>query len=209
MIQQTMRLAAAFGRRTILTNLSTFVATVGLLSIGCGEVRAHAADKSARPPVVSFPDIAGWSKTKQRTLPEGKGAFSIGYNSPSGIFVTAYVYTRGIATVPKELTSAEVKQEMARSSAAIQAAVKIGIYKSAKVETQGKTHLGGDQKSREALWKKIRIETKTSVLNSDLYITTYRNRFIKLRCSRETTVGDKGEKELQALLKILGTHLAK
>lgn len=90
--------------------------------------------KPAGSAEITFPEIEGWRKIKRRSLPEGMGAFAVGYNSPAGAFVTVYVYTRGLKEIPADISSPIVKRELERSAEGIQAVVKIGVYKSAKLE---------------------------------------------------------------------------
>jgi hypothetical protein len=152
-----------------------------------------------------FPEVKGWKRLPPRQLPPPGDGYSIGYNGPETA-VTIYVYNRGLAKVPDDLSSEVVRREMTGAKEAVHEAKRLGYYEEVKEEAAGTGTLGGRKEGRKALYARYRIKVRKEEVRSEIYILPYRNHFLKIRVTRHS---DKADKALGKLFAALEAMLAK
>lgn len=164
----------------------------------------RAAAKLTPPsPVITLPEVAGWTRSAPRSLPQDDHGFSVAYDHPAGIAVTLYQFTRGLTKIPDDLNSDPPRKEMQRAKTGIRQAVELGIWKAASETEQGIVPLG-DSKT-QALWSRYTLTQKNdhSVI-SDTYIWPHANVLLKLRCSGQFQDSSAEAESLKALLTAIG-----
>ncbi|QDT80536.1 hypothetical protein Mal35_40080 [Gimesia maris] len=168
------------------------------------EAERAAAKLTPPDPVITLPEVAGWTRSEPRSLPQDDHGFSVAYDHPAGIVVTLYQFTRGLTKIPNDLNSDPPRKEMQRAQTGIQQAVKLGIWKAASETDQGIVPLGDSR--TQALWSRYSLTRKNdeSVI-SDTYIWPHANVLLKLRCSGQFQDSSAEAASLKALLTAIGT----
>ncbi len=144
------------------------------------------AEREAQNTEVPEPNIAlatpsGWSKTETRPLPPADHGFTVAYEHESGLAVTLYQFTRGLTSIPNDVTSSPVKEEMNHAKNGIEQAVQLGYWQAAK-ETESKTVQLGDSQ-QQALWSQYHLSVDGMDLASDIYVWVRSNTLFKVRCT--------------------------
>jgi hypothetical protein len=142
-------------------------------------------------PKITFPDVKGLTRDKPQTYPKAELGYSVGYKAP-GFTATVYVYNMGLAKIPDGIKSDEVKDELKRAAGDIDRAVQAGLYKSAKeVGKEETVTMGKGKGAPELLRRRFELEIKDTVRNtesvrqSEVYVTGYKNHFVKVRITHE------------------------
>jgi hypothetical protein len=160
-------------------------------------------------PKLSFPEVKGWVLSAPRPLPPESGGYSVGYNSVDKVAVTVYVYNRGLARVPDDLSAKEVQRELAGAKAAVLEAKRLGLYKEVREEESGQSSLGGRKEGPKTLYARFRVQIGDQDNVSEIYVMPYRNHFIKLRVTRPATAPESVRASLDRLYAQLSKLLAK
>jgi hypothetical protein len=168
------------------------------------------ADRAARntvPPAAKIelatPD--GWARTEPRPLPPSDNGFTVGYEHESGLAVTLYQFTRGLAVIPVELDSTAVQEEMQHAKSGIEQAVQLGYWQAAKEVESGVVPLGDSP--QKALWSRYHLTENGVTRVSDIYVWSHANTFFKLRCTCRTEDVAPTQAVLHPLLTAFGSPL--
>jgi len=159
----------------------------GLLAIhGAGaEPYRHA------PTGIVFPDrLAGLEKKADITdfEPDYPGfGISVGYNGP-GITVTVYLYTLGIKRIPAGPDSSILKEELQHAEGDITTMEERGSYANVKKISEGKAPLNVNGSGPVALYAYYRYTQNGESRVSYLYLTGFRNHFLKIRFTYDKDV---------------------
>jgi hypothetical protein len=148
------------------------------------------AQQSDAPPAtldVKWPKVEGWELIDPRPLPKesGPGAYSVAYGSRAPhITVTVYVYNRGLARIPDDLTDPAVRREFDGSREAIREAQRRGMYQEATEEESKPATLGLSDAGANALYTRFRLKIQDRQTVSELYVLPHKNHFVKVRITR-------------------------
>lgn len=149
---------------------------------------------------------AGWTRSKVRPLPPSDNGFSVAYEHESGLAVTLFQYTRGLAVVPEALDSTALQEEMQGAKDGIQQAAQAGYWQVAKEVESGIVPLGDS--SMKALWSQYQLTANGMTFASDIYMWSHSNTFFKLRCTCRNDDVRSNQEVLHGLLTALGSPVA-
>lgn len=162
----------------------------------------QAAQSKPPAPVISLPDLPGWSHSAPQALAPDDHGFTVVYDHANGMTVTFFQLTRGLKEIPDDLHSEPVQNEMKRATADIEQDVELGIWKSAKEVDHGTVSLGDSP--QKALWSRYQLTTDKGDATSDTYVWSYDNTLFKLRCTGHAKNPLDDVKTLNPLLTALG-----
>lgn len=122
-------------------------------------------------------------------------------STPFGMRITIDVYDAGLTTIAAGPESPAVEQQFAKSVAALTAAQQLGVYRA--VAAQGPADaasigLAGGLQFRRQQFTLTGKDGK--ILNSTLYLTGYKNHFLKIRVTMPKRVAATGQAEVDRLL---------
>ena len=158
-------------------------------------------DREAEKPAFELPKPDGWNVGDPRAFAAEQAGFSVAYNMPDPLMtVTLYQFNRGLDSIPDDVESEAIKEEMAGVHDAIQQAKRLGYYDKAE-EKAAKTITLGESKVK-ALWCRYLIEKRGEQTNSQCFVTTSNNRFIKIRVTFEDS--EKAQEKLNELIAEFG-----
>jgi hypothetical protein len=154
-------------------------------------------------PKIKWPEIKGLTRGKTETFPKAELGYSVPYDAPD-FAATVYVYNLGLKKITDGAKSDEAKGEMKRAVSDLHRAKKAGFYKSVKEVGKEETVPFDKAKgSKEALRLRFEVERKDGVKLSEVYVTGYKDHFVKIRITHEPD--DKAAAErITALLEGLG-----
>ena len=133
---------------------------------------------------VEFPEIEGWEKSDVQKYPTEALGYSINYESREGGRVTVYVYDAGLKTIPNDITSNVLKNEINKAKGEIQAVAKRGLYQNVKEVKDETTTIGGKTGKIKALHSLFDLSAGGRDLTSEIFLFPYQNKFIKIRATR-------------------------
>jgi hypothetical protein len=154
---------------------------------------------------LKFPDVEGYALSEKRPLP-GDG-YSVAYQSKERFTITVYVYNRGLKSIPDDLKSKEVGNEMTGARDAIKEAVRQGYYQEVTDGETGETTLGKD--GPKVLFAKLSIKAQGRTSHSEIYVMPFRNHFIKLRISYPAENAKTAAETLKPIYDSIGGMFAK
>jgi hypothetical protein len=164
----------------------------------------HAATQLGFPPLLGTMIRGELTDFERRAAGLG---ISVTYRASTRAWATIYVYTMGLPAVPDDLGSAPVDQELRRCvREVIQTGAK-GSYQDLRLARPEVTALGSRPDSPRALAVGFSFVLQGEPLLSRLYLTTWRNHFIKIRFSYPAAAREASERALQGLLEDLGLRL--
>jgi hypothetical protein len=182
------------------------------VSLPHGSSAAKGDDKSSGEKTLklSFPTVNGWRLAPPRTYPS-PGGYSVAYNTTTEdkCTVTVYVYNRGLACIPNDITSEPIRREIDGAKDAILQAKRLGVYEEVREEASKESTLGGGKDSPKALYARFRLRIMKQDLLSELYVLPYQNHFIKVRVTRSAQDAKKTQASLDRLYTALGRLLEK
>jgi hypothetical protein len=156
---------------------------------------------------LAFPDIDGFQKGKINRYPQPGLGYSIGYITPEKILATIYVYNGGLDKIPDGPGSEAVKQQILNAKGDIYELKKRGDYDTVTPRGDEKPQEVPLGKGAKALRLSFEIGFDGQKLVSYIFVTGYKNHFVKIRFSYPAAEKDKGEKGLQKVLTEVGTLL--
>ena len=157
---------------------------------------------------IAFPDVAGWYRGNANGLPDDSSGYTIPYSSFRGTEVTIYVYRGRLHEIPSGIGEPSVKSEFARSKSGITATTDWGLYRKVTEQQNDIVRLGDNPRSPRALHSRFDIvKNDGHKTTSDLYLLTYGNHFVKIRCTRPRQEVSATEDDLMILLSQLGNAL--
>jgi hypothetical protein len=192
-----------------LLNLSLTFALLLAIFPCCGaESRGDSKSTDEKTLKLSFPKVNGWALSPPRKLP-GDG-YSVAYNATEErVAVTVYVYNRGLARIPNDLTSEPIRRELDGAKDAIMQAKRLGVYEEVREEASKESTLGGGKESPKALYARFRLRIMKQDTLSELYVLPYQNHFVKVRATRTAQDAKKTQASLDRLYTALGRLLEK
>ena len=146
---------------------------------------------------------AGWTKSEPLPLAPEDHGFTIAYDHESGLAVTLYQFTRGHQSIPNDLDSPIVKDELEKAKRGIEQARDLGYYQAAK-EVDSKTVKLGDSEQK-ALWSLFQLTVDGKTIGSDIYVWSKNNTLFKLRCTSRGDESESNQEILKPLLTVLGS----
>ncbi|MCO8120395.1 hypothetical protein NHH03_01505 [Stieleria sp. TO1_6] len=167
------------------------------------EAEREAQNTVSPAPIITLATPPGWSKTEMRPLPPADHGFTVAYEHESGLAVTLYQFTRGHTSIPNDVNSSLVNEEMRHAKNGIEQAVQLGYWQDAE-ETQSKTVQLGDS-PQQALWSQYHLTVDGMVLASDIYVWAQTNTLFKLRCTCRSEDVASNQAILGPLLTALGS----
>ena len=167
------------------------------------EAEREAQNTESPEPNITLATPPGWSKTETRPLPPADHGFTVAYEHESGLAVTLYQFTRGHNSIPNDVNSSLVKEEMQHAKNGIEQAVQLGYWQAAD-ETESTTLQLGDSQ-QQALWSQYHLTVDGMVLASDIYVWAQTNTLFKLRCTCRSENVASNQAVLGPLLTALGS----
>jgi hypothetical protein len=149
---------------------------------------------------IEFPEIKDWERDSITTFPDPALGYSIGYESDEGGRVTIYVYNGGLKKIPQDINEKVIKEEIERAKNEIIQIGKMGIYQGVKELKNDTVTLGGASGKVKALRSLFYFKVKGEEVDSEIYLFSYKNNFIKIRSTRPKS--EKGT-ENKAILNLL------
>ncbi|MDB2685947.1 hypothetical protein N9Y42_01940 [Mariniblastus sp.] len=168
--------------------------------------KSERESKNATAPAASItlPTLSGWSKSEKRPLPPTDHGFTIAYDhEESGLAVTLYQFTRGLTSIPNDVNSTIVKEEMAGAKMGIQQAVQFGAWQSAKEIKSEIIQLG--ESEQQALWSQYELTVDGELLASDIYVWAQANTIFKIRSTSHSKDAESNHAVIEPLLTALGS----
>ncbi|QDT69791.1 hypothetical protein MalM25_27320 [Planctomycetes bacterium MalM25] len=155
-------------------------------------------------PLLSPTLPAGWVKRQTQPLPAADHGFTVAYQHESGLVVTFYQYTRGLVSIPEDVGSAPVRDEMRYAKQGIKQVVQLGHWQDAKHLKTEVVQLGDSQ--QQALWAKYKLMVDGMALDSEIYIWTRDNTLFKVRSTNPSETKEASRSILKPLLTTFGTR---
>jgi hypothetical protein len=170
---------------------------------------AAADDPKLPGPKIEWPEVKGFTRGKTQVFPQTGLGYSISYDAPK-LAVTAYVYDKRLPKIPDGVKSDVVKAEMKQAAADLELARKRGLYTAVKeVGKEEVVALGKGKDAPSALRRTFEIVRKgeDGAKLSELYVTGYKDHFVKLRITYDPEGKAEAEQAIAALLEALGGAL--
>lgn len=143
---------------------------------------------------IEFPEIDGWDKGEIQKYPTAALGYSISYQSEEGGIVTIYVYNAGQSKIPDDLNDIILKNELDKAKNDIIQAGKAGYYENVKELKNDTVNLGGTSGKTKSLRSLFSFNLRGQDVNSEVYLFSYENNFIKIRATRPKTDGNSENK---------------
>lgn len=127
------------------------------------------------------------------------GGIGVGYSGP-GITVTLYVYALGRKSIPDGFQSRVLKEHFKETVGDVMEAGRRGLYKGGKKESEGVAAWDAGETGRKSLHAQFRFTQGGRERHSHLYLTGFRDHFIKIRFTYDAQVQGAAEKTLKDFL---------
>lgn len=179
--------------------------SVTLLLFSAG-IRQACAENFFHPQTGTvFPDqLAGMEKGTvtdfEREYP-GAGV-GVGYNA-AGITATIYLYNMEMGAVPEDLDSPVLTAQFEEAVEEILQAGRMGMYENVRKISETVVVLPSRESDRGALCASFNLVQQGVERVSNLYLTAFRNHFLKLRFTYDRSVQARAEDTLDRLLAYL------
>lgn len=147
---------------------------------------------------LEFGDVEGFRRTEVHRYEQAGLGYSVDYISDAGIRITIYVYDFGLPAIPDGPDSELAKANIVQAKGDIFRAKEKGLYQSVEQLSDSVVTLGpaSGPKIHKMSFKIVRGDRENF---SELYLTGYKNHFVKLRI---TYVADNKEKCEQEIAKV-------
>jgi V8-like Glu-specific endopeptidase len=156
-----------------------------------------------------LPDnMAGMKKGKVTVFDRPELGTGIGYNVP-GASMTIFVYNLGMKEIPADTSSAVFKGQFDQAVGDIYQAGKMGVMENVKRMPGSEMTIMPGKSGRKALTASFTFRMQGRDMNSKLYLTQYKNNWVKLRYSYDAAMQNKGEEMFQSFLAELSAILDK
>jgi hypothetical protein len=167
---------------------------------------ARAADDLPGPKI-DWPEVKGLDRQKPAFSPNKALGYAIVYLG-DGVIIKVFVYDLGREKIPDGPDSDAVKAEMYESLLALEENKAKGLYKSIQPIDEKVIPLGTREGALKVRRKRYEVEiAKEGPAIAELYVTGYKNHFIKLRTTYPAENKEKAQKALDNLLDALGKEL--
>ena len=151
--------------------------------------------------------MKGLDKQKPNMFKDAALGYSVAYLG-EGTVITVFVYNLSLKKIPDGPDSDIVKAEMYESLLALEANKASGRYKSIQPVSEKVIPFGTNKTAPQIRRKRYEVEiAKEGAAVTELYLTGYKDYFIKLRATYPADDKEKGEKLLDTLLDGLGKGL--
>jgi hypothetical protein len=160
-------------------------------------------------PKINWPDVKGTERKEPKTYDDKRFGYSVQYQSDKAFF-TVFVYNAGVEKIPDGPESDTVKAEMYESLLVLEAQKrgKQPRYKSLSPLDEEVIDFGASKTAPQIRRKRYEVEIiGEGAAVTELYLTGYKNHFIKIRATYPTEDKDKYQKLLANLLDALGKEL--
>jgi len=181
---------------------------IAALLVGLLASSARADDSKLPGPKIVLPEVAGLTRQKPNLFKEAGQGYSVSYfGKDTSLTVTLYVYNLGRDRIPPGAGSDAVKAEMLDSLNALEANKTSGRYKA--IAPAGETTVtpagkGGPEFRR----RRYEIDiTKEGEGTTELYLTGYKDHFVKIRTTYLDRDRTECEKQVAKLLEVLSAEL--
>ena len=146
---------------------------------------------------IVFPDRIG-ELEREETVTDYEPVYpglgiSVGYNRP-GIYVTIYIYTLGLKTVPPELDSPVLREHMRQAGDEIVTAGELGYYHDVRRVSSGQLDWDTQQDGISSLHACYTFRRSGRDRVSHLYLLALNDHFIKVRSTYDSEQAEKMEK---------------
>lgn len=132
---------------------------------------------------------------------------SVGYDRP-GITATIYLYTLNLKSVPADLAAPVMQQHFKLAAGEVLRTGKAGTYADLKQTAEEEVDWGAPQQGTRALHAAFSFTVDSTARLSHLYLTSYRDYFLKVRFTYAVSARTEAEAVLKELLEALGTMTA-
>ena len=172
------------------------------------ELEREAENTTPPEASITLPTLPGWSKSEIRPLPPEDHGFTVAYDhDETGLAVTLYQFTRGLTSIPNDVNSSIVKQEMQGAKQGIQQVVDLGVWQAAKEIKSDVVKLGDSP--QKALRSQYELTVEGAVVASDIYVWAQANTIFKIRCTAQSEDAESNQVILKPLLTALGSSASK
>lgn len=155
-----------------------------------------------------FTDIEGFVRDKVHQYEQPGLGYSIDYDSQNGLRFTIYVYDFGLESIPDGPFTEPARAQMKRAVGDIFRAREKGHYENVTTLWSGVMFLGDNDTSPKMRRASFRLRRNGQDFVSQLYLTGYKNHFIKVRCSFPSTKEAECVREVQSLTEHIGRMLS-
>ncbi len=168
---------------------------------------ARPAEDDLPGPKIEWPEVKGLDRQKPNQFKDKALGYSVAYLG-EGTVITVFVYNLGLKKIPDGPDSDIVKAEMYESLLAVEANKANGRYKSISPVNEKVIPLGSSKTAPQIRRKRYEVEiAKEGAAITELYVTGYKDYFIKIRATYPADSKEKGEKLIDTLLDGLGKGL--
>jgi hypothetical protein len=158
-------------------------------------------------PKIDWPEVKGLERQKPNLFKDKALGYSVAYLG-DGTVITVFVYDLGRDKIPDGPNSDVVKAEMYESLLALESNKASGRYKSIQPIDEKVIPFGSSKGAPEVRRKRYEVEiAKEGAALTELYVTGYKNHFIKIRATYPAENKEKTQKVLDDLLDALGKEL--
>jgi hypothetical protein len=158
-------------------------------------------------PKIDWPEVKGLDRQKPNVFKDARLGYSVSYLA-EGTVITVFVYDLGLKEIPKGAEADAIKAEMYESLLALEGNRASGRYKSIQPLDEKVVAFGSNADAPKLRRKRYEIEiAKEGPAVAELYMTGYKNYFIKIRATYPADDKPKGEKLVAAVLDAVGKQL--
>ncbi|MCI0704523.1 MAG: hypothetical protein L0241_26000 [Planctomycetia bacterium] len=158
-------------------------------------------------PKITWPDVKGLKRQKPNMFKDEALGYSVSYIGDVTV-ATCFVYNLGFERIPTGPNSDMLKAEMYESLLALEANKTSGRYKTISPLDEKVIPFGSNKAAPQIRRKRYEVELpKDGEAITELYVTGYKNHFIKIRSTYPTDDKAIGEKDMANLLDALGKAL--
>ncbi|MDB5309277.1 MAG: hypothetical protein JWO38_3479 [Gemmataceae bacterium] len=166
---------------------------------------AHSADPMPGP-AITLPDVEGFTRDQPLVYKEKGLGYSVGYKR-EGMTVTVYVYNQNRPRIAAGPESDAVKAEMLDSISGVEGNKTTGTYKTISPTAEKVVSLGTGEKPPQFRWKQYEVALKDDRAFTELYLTGYKDHFVKMRVTYFAENAAASRKAIQLLLDAVGDAL--
>ncbi len=156
-----------------------------------------------------FPDSMAGLKKMRVTVYENQAlGVGIGYGLP-GTTMSVFIYDLGVKSIPADVNSPVFKGQFDQAIGDIFQAEKMGVIQNLKRISSDPAAVMPGPSGRKALSASFTFLLQGGEMNSKLFLTQYKNNWVKLRYSYDRNTQNKGEEIFNQFLKELADIMEK
>jgi hypothetical protein len=158
---------------------------------------------------LSFPaSIGDLSRDRCKEFPEAGLGVLIRYVKGDAVLADLFVYNMGVQEIPSDANGDAIVQQADKALEDVRYFEKQGHYLGLKVESRGVVPLTADAKGPKAQRIAMTFGAGDAQFTTFIYVTGYKNRFIKLRFTCPSANRKEAETQLDKLTSWLGGAIA-